>query len=70
MHSLAAVPEVIKGSGGTCACDMHREKCLFGRQHSWSSWYENGRLMRTRTTFHCWVCGGVCTSEEAAAPAA
>jgi hypothetical protein len=32
--------------------------------HSWSSWYENGKLQRTPVTFHCYDCGGVCIAEE------
>ena len=46
------------------ACRGHRQRCLFGRQHVWSTWYEDGKLQRTRLTFHCFDCGGVCTAEE------
>jgi hypothetical protein len=46
-------------------CGGHRERCLFGHQHVWSRpWFENGRVQRLATTYHCHVCGGVCTAEE------
>lgn len=45
-------------------CIGHRERCRFGLAHSWSTWFDNGRLMRTSLTYHCHVCGGVCTAEE------
>jgi hypothetical protein len=66
--TLAAVPEPKRGSGPvTCSephCRGHRARCLFGRQHTWQTWYENGRLMRTGDTYHCLDCGGVCIGEE------
>lgn len=53
-----------RGSGDVCECGHHRNRCLFGHEHSWGTWYEDGKLMRTRQTFQCWVCGGICTLEE------
>ncbi len=57
-----------RGSGPVAcdspACRWHRERCLFGQQHTWSTWFDNGRLPRTASTFHCHACGGVCTAEE------
>jgi len=57
--------EPARGSGKTDCCGSHRERCLFGRQHTWSRpWFENGRVQRLATTYHCHACGGVCTAEE------
>ena len=56
----------VRGSGPTACCGHHRDRCLFGRVHSWSTWYENGCLQRTRETVRCSDCGGVCIAEEAA----
>jgi hypothetical protein len=68
MTGLREVPEPTRGSGPvTCdvpTCRGHRQRCLFGRMHSWSVWYEDAKLQRTRQTFHCWDCGGICTAEE------
>lgn len=67
---LREVPVPRRGSGPVrCdvpACRGHRERCLFGEMHSWSTWFENGRLQRTRDTYHCHRCGGVCIAEEEA----
>jgi hypothetical protein len=59
------VPTPTRGSGPVHCCGGHRERCLFGRTHIWSVWFENGKLQRTPDTFHCYDCGGVCTAEEA-----
>lgn len=60
----------IRGSGSIKCddpnCTYHREKCLFGEHHSWSVWFESGRLQRTAETLHCHKCGGVCIAEESA----
>ena len=53
-----------RGSGGSDCCGGHRKKCRFGREHSWSVWYRNGSLVRSRDTWHCLTCEGVCTAEE------
>lgn len=54
-----------RGSGPVHCCGGHRERCLFGRPHSWTGpWLENGRVQRLATTYHCSECGGVCTAEE------
>jgi hypothetical protein len=63
--ALREVPESAPGSGPVDCCGGHRARCKFGRQHSWATWYENGKLQRTRATFHCHICGGVCTDDEA-----
>jgi hypothetical protein len=39
---------------------------VFGRPHTWSTWYHNGQLQRTADTCHCYQCGGVCVADEAA----
>lgn len=52
---LAEVPTPRRGSGPvTCSeahCRGHRERCLFGRQHHWFTWFEGGRMMRTEDTY-------------------
>ena len=68
--TMAAVPVPARGSGpvqcGDPRCRGHRARCVFGHQHTWSTWYENGRLMRTTDTYHCHKCGGVCIGDEPA----
>jgi hypothetical protein len=49
-------------------CGKHRDRCKFGRQHVWATWYENGRLVRTSDTYRCDGCGGVCTADESDQP--
>jgi hypothetical protein len=66
---MREVPSPTRGSGATVCCGGHRERCLFGHMHSWSTWYEGGKLQRTTDTFHCHVCGGVCTADEEDCPA-
>jgi hypothetical protein len=62
---MREVPAPARGSGPVHCCGGHRERCLFGRQHAWSRpWFENGIVQRLATTYHCHVCGGVCTAEE------
>lgn len=62
---LRDVQEPTRGSGPVACCGGHRERCLFGRPHTWSRpWFENGRVQRLATTYHCHDCGGVCASEE------
>jgi hypothetical protein len=61
---MREVPVPTRGSGEVRCCGGHRERCLFGRPHFWGTWYEDGKLQRTRNTFHCYDCGGVCTAEE------
>jgi len=65
---LADVPTPTRGSGPVeCdgpTCQGHRARCLFGGGHAWTSWYENGRLMRTTDTYRCRKCDGICTGEE------
>lgn len=62
---MREVREPTRGSGAVDCCGGHRERCLFGHQHTWSRpWFENGRVQRLATTYHCHVCGGVCTAEE------
>ncbi len=65
---LAPQPTPTRGSGpvecSEAGCHGHRARCLFGRPHLWSTWYENGRLMRTDDTYHCFDCGGVCVGDE------
>ena len=66
---LRAVPEPRRGSGPVRCdapwCRGHRDRCLFGRQHTWvRPWYENGVMQRTPETYHCWTCSGICTAEE------
>lgn len=62
--AMREVPAPTRGSGPVHCCGGHRERCLFGQPHSWSVWYENGELQRTRDTFHCHLCSGVCTADE------
>jgi len=69
MTAMREVPSPTRGSGATVCCGGHRERCLFGHMHSWSTWYEGGKLQRTTDTFHCHVCGGVCTADEEDCPA-
>jgi hypothetical protein len=61
---LREVPAPTRGSGAVTCCGGHRERCLFGRMHIWSVWYENAQLQRTALTFHCHDCGSVCTADE------
>lgn len=65
---LAKQPIPVRGSGQVqCSderCHGHRARCLFGHPHQWSTWFENGRLMRTEDTYHCQTCGGVCVGDE------
>jgi hypothetical protein len=65
MKAMREVKAPTRGSGPVNCCGGHRDKCNFGRCHSWSTWYENGRLQRTPITFHCHICDGVCTGDEA-----
>jgi hypothetical protein len=60
-------PGEFRGSGQVHCCGHHKERCHFGRQHTWSTWFAVGRLQRTGSTFHCYDCGGVCIGEEDAA---
>ena len=61
---MRALPVPTRGSGPVDCCGGHLKGCLFGRQHTWATWYEDGRIQRTRLTFRCWTCQGVCTAEE------
>jgi hypothetical protein len=61
---MAEVPARPRGAGKVHCCGGHREKCLFGQQHRWSTWFQDGRLQRTTQTYHCDMCSGVCTAEE------
>src|SRR5262249_9755497 len=55
-----------KGSGTISACcGYHRPRCLFGRPHTWATWYEDGKRQRPADTWHCQACGGVCVAGEA-----
>jgi hypothetical protein len=58
------VPAPTKGSGPVECCGGHRRRCLFGRPHIWTTWYENAKLQRTPETVHCHDCGGICTADE------
>lgn len=63
--TMREVPGTTRGSGPVHCCGGHRERCLFGRQHTWSRpWFGNGRVQRLATTYYCRNCGGVCTAEE------
>ncbi len=68
-ESRAPVPAgQSRGSGsygaGTC-CGHHRERCLFGHVHGWTTpWMVDGRLMRDLATAYCDRCGSACTGEE------
>ena len=53
-----------RGSGPVTCCGYHRARCLFGQPHTWTTWYQDGQLQRTRDTYHCHACGGVCIAEE------
>lgn len=64
MAAMREVPAPTRGSGPVTCCGGHRERCVFGRPHFWALWYENAKLQRTRQTFYCSACGGVCTAEE------
>lgn len=64
MTAMREVPTPRRGSGEVTCCGGHRDRCRFGQMHSWSTWYENGKLQRTADTFHCHVCDGVCTGDE------
>lgn len=67
-QTLAEVLAPTRGSGlvqcSEPTCHGHRAKCLFGGQHTWITWYEDGQLMRTADTYRCAKCQGVCTGEE------
>lgn len=63
--ALKEIPAPTQGSGEVACCGGHRARCLFGHAHSWTTWYENGELQRTRVTLYCHRCGGICTAEEA-----
>lgn len=66
--TLAPQAAPTRGSGPVvCSdsrCHGHRARCLFGDIHVWATWYENGKLMRTADTYHCYKCGGVCIGDE------
>lgn len=63
--ALLPAADQTRGSGkATACCGHHRDRCLFGGAHCWAVWYEDGRLVRTRDTFRCDRCGGVCTADE------
>lgn len=67
---MAEIPAPTRGSGAVSCCGGHRDRCLFGHAHSWATWYANGVLQRTRETYYCASCGGVCAADEDdAAPA-
>lgn len=53
-----------RSNGSTCEDGRHGLRCLFGRDHAWSVWYEQGRIVRTSVTYRCHTCGAVCTAEE------
>lgn len=36
---------------------MAKPRCKFGRPHTWSVWYENGKLVKDENTLHCFTCG-------------
>lgn len=61
---LAPVPVPRRGSGPVVCCGGHRDRCLFGDEHVFSTWFDAGHLMRTVDTYHCHRCGGVCTGDE------
>jgi hypothetical protein len=61
---VSEVPAPARGSGPVHRCGGHRERCIFGRPHAWTTWYENAQLQRTPDTCHCYHCGGVCTAGE------
>jgi hypothetical protein len=62
---LRNVEKPTRGSGTVTCCGGHRERCLFGRPHAWERpWFENGRVQRLATTYHCHDCRGTCTGEE------
>ncbi len=63
---IAEVPAPSRGAGPVTCCGGHRQRCLFGREHAWFTWYQDGRLQRTTSTVRCDRCGGVCTAEEEA----
>ena len=58
---------VLRGSGPvTCSCGRHRERCLFGTQHSWSMAYvdhHTGRRMES-PMLHCMTCDTYCALVE------
>jgi len=68
---LASGPYVTtepKGSGTvTCECINHRSRCLFGRSHSWSQWYFEGRRIGKDDTFYCYAYGAVCAGSDVVA---
>jgi hypothetical protein len=53
----------MKGSGAvSCECDQHRDRCLFGRQHTWSLAtvdHHTGEPLDT-PRFHCMDCDSYC----------
>lgn len=64
---MTTLPTKPRGAGQSTCCPTHRDLCLFGRnQHVWMTWYENGALVRTKDTYRCIHCQGVCTAEEVA----
>jgi hypothetical protein len=65
---LREVTAPTRGSGPVQCCGGHRARCLFGEPHHWGTWYEDGKLQRTASTFYCHRCGGVCTAEEDGQP--
>lgn len=53
----------LRGSGAvTCECGQHRERCIFGRLHSWALAFvdhHTGRAMPA-PRFHCMDCDTYC----------
>lgn len=68
METMAEQPTPTRGSGPVeCddpRCHGHRAQCIFGRDHRWYTWFQDGQLMRTEDTFYCVNCGGVCVGDE------
>ena len=48
----------------TFPCGNHRAHCRFGRPHTWVTWYHQGHVVRTQSTYACEWCGAVCTADE------
>lgn len=46
----------------TCECGLHRERCIFGRQHTWSLAYVDHMTGRPLPAprFHCMNCDSYC----------
>lgn len=64
-HDPYVVSDKLRGTGEkVCQCEHHRDRCLFGRMHTWATWYRNGALVRSSGTYHCLDCGSVCTADE------